>query len=325
MSELTRANLESVFDDEWGAKAAEEFLPDNIFIESAQAFAALAYNKHLSKAGKVIFIDKTPRYYHILRFIDQLFPKAKKVWLQRNPLDVALSYKKTWNITAEIITGQHLTTASYDFAVGLFNLADYFKTPAPDKCEIQYETLVQSPVETLTKLCHFINVPFEEQMLAYAHNDSVVSLHKSSSVGDKKALSTPSLHSQSLGNWAKELSKAEIQQLVALLGFDVFRQMGYHGTIDTLKELGIPFCSETEAAASRYRICSANINKMMEIKEQLQYKEHLIESKEKQVQYLTAENQRLSLLVNTVLNSKSWRLTAPLRNVAAVIKGLKRT
>ena len=40
--------------------------------------------------GKYV-LDKTPRYYHILPELLELFPKAKFVLLQRNPLSVFAS------------------------------------------------------------------------------------------------------------------------------------------------------------------------------------------------------------------------------------------
>jgi hypothetical protein len=310
VSALTQpGDINSVFNDEWATKGTKDFLHGDIFIEAARSFAATAYNKHLLASGKTIFVDKTPRYYHILPFIDELFPKARKIWLKRNPLDVALSYKNTWGRGVETITGQRFTAASFDFAAGLFNFEAYFNDLSPYKFQVQYEALVQSPAETLADICHFMNIQFEAGMLDYIQNKELISRHKASVMGDKKALTTPSVNARSVGKWARGLALTEIQQIVDFLGFDIFRRMGYSETMDTLQALGIQACSEAEAAEARRRIRTTNLDRMAEMDEQLKY--------------LTAENRNLNFQVSQLRNSWSWKITAPLRKVGGVLIRLK--
>jgi len=301
-------DINSVFDDEWATKGTKDFLQGDIFIEAARTFAATAYNKHLLESGKTIFVDKTPRYYHILPFIEQLFPKARKIWLKRNPLDVALSYKKTWGRGTEIITGQKFTVASFDFTVGLFNLEAYFRDPSPCKLEVRYEALVQSPAETLVDICRFMSIQFEAGMLGYTQNEELISRHRASVMGDKKALTTSSVHTRSMGKWAQELSLTEVQQIIGLLGFDIFRRMGYSETIDTLQALGIQACSEEAAAEARCRIRATDAGRI---------------EMEKQLKHLIAENSNLNFQVSQLRNSWSWKVTAPLRKVGEVLLKLK--
>jgi len=303
-----RCYIDSAFNDELATKGTKTFLQGDIFIEAARSFAATAYNKHLLASGKTIFVDKTPRYYHILPFIDQLFPKARKIWLKRDPLDVALSYRDTWGFGTEVITGEKITFASFDFAVGLFNLEAYFKDPSPCKLEVQYEALVQSPAETLADLCRFMNIEFEAGMLDYIQNRELVARHRASVMGDKKALATPSVHTRSVGKWAQKLSLTEIQQIVDLLGFDIFRRMGYSETVDTLQALGMQACSEAEAAEARRRVCFTHVDKT---------------EMEQRLKHLTAQNSHLSFQISQLRNSWSWKITAPLRKVGGVLIRLK--
>ena len=323
VSALTQpGDISSVFDDEWATKGTKDFLQSDIFVEAARAFAATAYNKHLLASGKTIFVDKTPRYYHILPFIEQLFPKARKIWLKRNLLDLALSYKNAWGMGAEIIAGQRFTFASFDFAVGLFNLEAYFKDPSPHKLEVQYEALVQSPAETLADVCRFMNIQFEAGMLDYAQNKELISRHRASVVGDRKAPTTPSVHTRSVGKWAQELSLTEVQQIVGLLGFDIFRRMGYSETIDTLQALGIRACSEEEAAKARRRIGATNVYEMAEMEERIELRNEQGQQSE-QLKHLVAQNRNLSFQLSQLRNSWSWKITAPLRKVAGVLIRLK--
>ena len=79
-------------------RAFRDFTGGGAPTPALRRFAADLYNHRLKKSGGSVMVDKTPRYYHVLPFIDRLFPKAKYLWLQRDPFDVAASYQKTWGI-----------------------------------------------------------------------------------------------------------------------------------------------------------------------------------------------------------------------------------
>jgi hypothetical protein len=301
--------VDHAFDEKWATIGIQAFLHDNLFIKSARAFATTAYNNYLQTEGKTIFVDKTPRYFHILPFLDELFPKARKIWLKRHPLDVALSYKKTWGIDTKIITGQITLPVSFDFAVGLFALISYFENSSPNKLEIQYETLVHSPRETLNRICRFIDIKFEEQMLNYAENQALTTQYNMAVMGDKNVLSTRAIHAHSVEKWSQELTPTEIEQMVALLGQDVFCQMGYCKTLETLQTLGIKLCSETEAAEARNRLRLSASDET---------------TQKSQINQLFLANKELRSQLHQLQNSRSWRLTAPLRKIVTSLKELRR-
>jgi hypothetical protein len=146
--------------------------------------------------------------------------------------------------------------------------------------------------------------------LDYIQNKELISRHKASVMGDKKALTTPSVNVRSVGKWARGLALTEIQQMVDFLGFDIFRRMGYSETIDTLQALGIQACSEAEAAEARHRIRTTNLDKMAELEAHA-------------VQYLVAQNRSLNFQISQLRNSWSWKITAPLRKVGGVLIRLK--
>jgi len=270
LSTLTQpGNVHSAFDDEWATIGTNQFLQDDTFVEAARAFAATTYNRHLRAGDKSVLVDKTPRYYHILQFIEALFPKARKIWLQRNPLDVGLSYVNSWGVGIEIIVGKEVTTASFDFAIGPFNLAAYFDEASPYKLEVQYERLVRSPAATLADICRFLDIEFEEAMLDYTRNEAMLSQHGNSIVGDGNAPATSSVHSDSVGKWATELPPAEIQQIIELLGSDILRRMGYEDTVTTLQSLGMAMPSETKAAEARRRVGASAVDKTGQLYDQL--------------------------------------------------------
>jgi hypothetical protein len=299
-------NLDSAFDDEWATRATAEFFQGEILDAAARAFACVSYSRSLDAVGKRIFIDKTPRYYHILSFLDRLFPKARKIWLKRNLLDVALSYRDSWGIDTGIITGREVKAASFDFAVAPFSLARYFSDGDPTKLEVQYEELVRSPEDIVSGICSFLGLPFEEKMLDYTSNQPLLAQHRRSSVGDKTALGTNSVHSRSTGRWTTELPASDIRQLVDFLGLDIFHRMGYNDTMDALRPLGIQGCSERAAEEARRVVATAHVDKAGQLYDQVST---LRERLQVSNQEFRNQEQRLS----AVLNSPSWKVTAPLR------------
>ena len=106
------AMIVSNYDHELARRGLNELVDDSLYNEASSAFARKIYNALLSQQNKDIFIDKTPRYYHILDFIDALFPLAHKIWIKRNPFDVMASYKKTWGHGIDELVGDVLSPYS---------------------------------------------------------------------------------------------------------------------------------------------------------------------------------------------------------------------
>lgn len=230
------------YDHPWAVVAMREFLSPDQFTEASRQFAVTAYNSSLQAAGKTVFIDKTPRYFHILPQLENLFPKAKKIWLQRNPLDVAASYYRSWSITPEQLIGCPTIPASFDLTFGLHALARYASS-SPNVCEIQYEQLVNNQSGTIEIICQFLGLPHEPGLLDYSRFNSVASLQQHS-LGDKKLLDHSRPHLQSVNQWATAFRPDQIQLLIDYLGHEIFERMGYPETISQLNTMGIKFPSK---------------------------------------------------------------------------------
>jgi hypothetical protein len=316
-------NVDSAFDDEYATRAAAEFFPPDTLYLAARAFASVCYSRHLEATGKRIFVDKTPRYYHILPFLDRLFPRARKIWLKRNLLDVALSHADSWGIGTEIITGRQITPASLDFAMAPFSLASYFSDTGPTKLEVQYEDLVRSPKNTVSLICRFLQVPFEEQMLDYASNQDLLSQHRRSSVGDKRALSTNSLQATSVGRWKANLPLSDVREIVDFLGLEIFRRMGYDETVESLHRLGISDCSESDAEEARRVVTIASADKAANRFSKVAVLRERLQSTRRELQRQQAENREFRRQLDDVRNSRSWRLTEPLRRLHNAVRNLR--
>lgn len=274
----------SRFDDNLATIGSASFLRGGTIIASSRAFAIAAYNEKLNDERKQIFVDKTPRYYHILAFLDELFPKAKKIWLKRNPLDVAASYKRQWGVGIDMITGRSPNFASYDFSLGLFELESYFSRPSAYKCQISYEALVESPEKILRQLCKFLKIPFEHRMLDFSENTKVLSQHRHSEFGDKGALKTSSVHSAAVGKWVETLTVREVQRLMSFLGMGIFRKLGYDEDVrESLLRMRVRIPVEKTARARRQKAIRRNHDPVRELNRIAQARLKEMQLKEREI------------------------------------------
>lgn len=220
--------------------------------DGAVQFASAVYNTCTSQAGKQIFVDKTPRYYHVLDFLDRVYPAARKILLKRNPLDIVLSYRSTWGVPVDEMVGQVATPNTVDFAKGLFELERYASSPRADVFVVAYEDLVSNPESCLRQVCGFLGVDFSPNMLAFHASSALLAAQKASAVGDRKVLRAGrSVDKTSLGKWRSGLSLNEKSRLAAFLGKDLFERYGYQQTIQDLVEDGVEFLPEKESEAMR--------------------------------------------------------------------------
>jgi hypothetical protein len=216
-----------LFDDSLASLAVSSFLNENEFIAAARQFALQAYNSILARSGGSVFVDKTPRYYHILDFIEKLFPEARKIWLKRNPLDIAASYKTTWSIRADSLSGDKLGPHSFDFTMGLPNLSGYFAQKSSFKHELRYEDLVVDPEREVKRLAEFCGIDFDPSMLNLGLTAKGVRPLIESEFGDRKIRESSRISPGSVGAWKHDLEVQEIRQLTATLGSQVFVDAGY--------------------------------------------------------------------------------------------------
>ena len=216
-------------------------------LEASRSAALSVYNSLLLANNKRVFVDKTPRYYHVVEYIEHLFPAARKLWLCRDPFDVIASFKKTWGISIEELTGEIVSPHTFDVTIGLANLSEFFASNDLNRAAISYEDLVRQPEETVQRICRFLGLAYDPDIIHYGRNDNIIRSYKQAVVGDRALLAHPGPHDQSIGLWEQILTRQEIAAALHALGRKVFLSMGYAGSMDRACELtGLSLCSVPE-------------------------------------------------------------------------------
>ncbi len=218
-------------------EAMLKFANDDAKVVASRAYALSVYNRILADAGRSVLVDKTPRYYLILPFLKQLFPNAKYLWLHRNPLDVAASFKTTWNVDlAADMRASGANRGCMDLVLGTRTLADFADAAAPPVHRIAYEHLVAEPQRLAAEAIAFLGLEPAENLGHFELRESELA---KSDFGDRKIIQTHEPHAQSVGKWEKDLPREDLQTLVDAVGAELFRRLGYQGVLSRLAELGV--------------------------------------------------------------------------------------
>jgi DNA-binding transcriptional ArsR family regulator len=124
--------------------------------DALRAFYAL----YAEKQGKPRWGDKSPSYVRKLRRIHSALPEAHFVHLIRDGRDVALSQLEVHHGATD------LRDAAESWLAGI-DRARRQARRLPHYMEVRYEDLVDEPEEALREVCRFIELPFDQAMLAY--------------------------------------------------------------------------------------------------------------------------------------------------------------
>lgn len=194
---------------------------ENLLLKSLQEMYLSLYGSYLKQYGKKYFLDKTPRYYSIIKQIEDVFPKAKKIILLRNPLSVLASLierRKSWN---------ELEINKHDLLVAPKMLIEVFDNKNSNYIKVNYDDLVLNPNETVKKLCTFIGIEFHEKMITeYLYNTERWTF------GDDKVYENMGIDATKLDNWKNRLNEPQYWRVMYdylhILGAEIYKLMGYN-------------------------------------------------------------------------------------------------
>ncbi|MEE9542774.1 MAG: sulfotransferase, partial [Thermodesulfobacteriota bacterium] len=225
---LRENEVEAVYDSSLARHALLDFLKqtgvDESFYKAQVASFLLSFYKHAADhQQKSFFLDKTPRYYHIIPELMEIFPEAKFIILLRHPMAVFSSVLKSWvrgDLTRCVLYYKDLMDAPKRL---LDALGKY-----PDRClRVRYEEFVVEPETVLQEICTFVGIPYSVDLLEYSGKNKI-KWRFGDSVGVHKA-SRP--NAGSVDSWKKSLETPQ-QRFLALtyiekLGPKLVGEMGY--------------------------------------------------------------------------------------------------
>ncbi|QSE97183.1 sulfotransferase family protein [Fulvivirga lutea] len=159
--------------------------------------------------------DKTPLNTYHLTLIDKIVNKPKYINIIRDGRDVVASYLK-----ADL--AENIDDACNRWRDAIIAVQQFEKRNSNRVLSIRYEALVTNPENELRKVCDFLEVEFENNMLQNNRNsealgDSVYSHHENL----KKPIDT-----SSIGKWKSNLSTDQMTKVDTLISTEL-KKLGY--------------------------------------------------------------------------------------------------
>lgn len=163
----------------------------------------------LQKYGKIMYWgDKTPVNTRFIDKVYEIYPKAKYIYMKRDPKDAIASAVKN-QIFPDTQTAAKIFLIYYRKTAWLKK-----KLPEDQFLEVEYESLVSNTEEVLQNVSKFLDINYKSTMLNFWKNadnlgDTKVHTHH-------KNISKP-INANSIGKWRKTLSAKEAKEIDAIL------------------------------------------------------------------------------------------------------------
>ncbi len=221
-------NYTAAYDAEMYIKAANEFIEqlpgktsDYISVIS-DAYGKL-YNTVIEQTNKKYFLDKTPRYYYIINELAEVFPKAKFIFIFRNPAAVIISTVQTWTRA----DWHRLSNCRDDLFLApklILNGIEQLKERA---FTINYENLIAEPESNVKDLCAFLNINYEPEMINYDNSMGINwKFGDQATVREKNKADASHAH-----KWTENLYNPQMwrctNDYINQLGAQIISKMGY--------------------------------------------------------------------------------------------------
>lgn len=200
---------------------------DDIYRRAIREAALKLYGHALETVSADRFLDKTPRYYHILPELEKLFPQARYLILVRNPIAVFSSILET-NLDGNWQRLFSLQDRRHDIFTAPRLIAKAIDSLGKQAVVTRYETIVQSPEQEIRRLCTALDLDFEPEMLQYRN---AVSFSDTTFIDPKSIYAHEEPVSDYLESWKDSLDTPEKvhigRQYIQSLGAGLVEQLGY--------------------------------------------------------------------------------------------------
>lgn len=152
------------------SEAVQQAYPDSLVHLDQEAISALAevYLAHLFELDEnaLRITDKMPINFLYLGFINILFPNARIIHCQRDPLDTILSCYFQ-DFTKRIGFANNLETLARVYRMYRDLMKHWQRTLTLDIHELNYQDVVENSEKTIRDLVAFLDLPWDDQCLRF--------------------------------------------------------------------------------------------------------------------------------------------------------------
>lgn len=176
------------------------------------------YDLFLADAGKARWGCKSTFMVHHVDTVLAVHPGARFLWLVRDPRDVAASSRKAVFSPFHPVLTTRLWVEQQQEALAL-----EARLPTESLLRLRYEDLLADPNGTLTRVCAFLDEPFEPGMLEFFDTPAA---RKGAALSESWAQTAQPVQANNSGKYRKDLSPTEVTQVEAVAR-PVMQTLGY--------------------------------------------------------------------------------------------------
>jgi hypothetical protein len=212
----------------WELPGPPPSVPADLAPADAYRFVVEApYRAYATKHGKPEWADKTPHYVHHVDELIRVWPDARFVVLVRDGRDVALSLRR-------MPFGPNNAWAAAQWWARGIRAGQRAQADHPDHVmTVRYEDVAADPRGTVPRICDFLGVRYDDDMLALEKAD------RSRIVADQASWFPTifeGISTGAVGRWRREMS-ARDQRIFDALAGDELRALGYEAGSGTVAEV----------------------------------------------------------------------------------------
>ena len=228
--------------------------------------------EYASERNARIWGEKTPGHALWLPQIRDLFPRARVLFMVRDPRDVLVSYDDRWNNGRR--DANYLASTSALLKFFLVNLLNAPGFPPEQLYWVKYESLTAQPSVELEQICGFLGVEFEPSMIDFYHQHQGV--ERDMAEGQHHQLLSKPATTDHVGRYQKVFGPSQIALVERLLGQEM-QILGY--PLSTSGELSLASDEErafAKAEGNYQEMVSGDIRKRLRKKGKLKLRAYQI-------------------------------------------------
>ncbi len=215
----------------WDLPPKPPAVPPGLTGQDAYRFIVAApFEAYAARQGKQRWGDKTPHYVHHIDHLLRLWPDARFVVLVRDGRDVALSLRR-------MPFGPNNAWAAAQWWARGVRAGARAQREHPDAVlTVRYEALAERPEQEVPRLCGFLGLGYDADMLALDDVDPAL-------IVPDQAAWFPTLfdgiNTSAVGRWKREMSRRDRRVFAALAGAEL-EQLDYDVGRGTMRRLAAP-------------------------------------------------------------------------------------
>ena len=179
---------------------------------------SLVYQAYTYTNSTEVIIDKNTYYVKHLKDLHRIWPDAHFIHLVRDGRDVASSYLEVNSLNSKSPYRPNLPTnmvkIAQEWQQTNQEILLFLESQKNPFMTIKYEDLVSNPIHSLTGVCDFLTIPFQENMLEY-HLDHRVKYQEPKATLDWKKWTKNPLNMSRLGRYKSDLNKEQLNVFLA--------------------------------------------------------------------------------------------------------------